>query len=74
MALLTVRCPVSHVDVVRVTDFEGATQRVICGDYEETTGECRLKAAARGEGPLSRLLDRMAERSLASHGVRCDLA
>lgn len=74
MPIAPMHCPVSHADVVRVTDFEGATLRIVCTDYDETTGACRLKAHAAAAGPLSRLLERTEEGTLASHGIRCDLA
>lgn len=74
MPIAPMHCPVSHADVVRVTDFEGATVRIVCGEYDEATEACRLKARAMTAGPLSRLLERTEEGTLGSHGIRCDLA
>lgn len=73
MAIITIHCPVSHSEVVRVTDFEDSTIRVICAEYDDVTRACRLKARASAGGPLARLLDRAEERTLAEHGVRCHL-
>ena len=67
-------CPVSQSDVVRVTDLEGRVTRLVCVDYDEPTGNCLRKASEAGGGPLARFLSRTRERTLASHGVRCDLA
>jgi hypothetical protein len=69
-----VQCPVSRAEVVRVTDLEGSTVRVICCEYDEATRTCHLKARAGQAGPLGRLLERAAEGTLAAHGVRCELA
>jgi hypothetical protein len=71
MALMTTHCPVSHADVVRVTDLEGATLRVICADFDAA---CGLKVRAREGGPLSRLIERAAEGTLGSEGTRCHVA
>ena len=74
MAIEPVHCPVSRADVVRLIDFEGRTTRVVCPEYDEPGGTCRLKARAGQGGPLARLLERTEEGTLATHGVRCDLA
>ena len=74
MPIVPMHCPVSHADVVRVTDLEGLTIRVLCGDYDDVTGECRIKGRATAGGPLGRLIERTQEHTLASHGFRCDLA
>lgn len=73
MAVTSVRCPVAQATVTRVIDFEGATTRVICPEYEEPTGVCRLKKSALEGGPLSQLLDRLSEETLDRRGTRCDL-
>ena len=73
MPITTTYCPVSRTDVVRVTDLEGATVRVVCPQYEEGSASCRLKTAAGKAGPLSQLLERAQERTLGEHGQRCDL-
>ena len=74
MPITSLHCPVSHSDVVRVTDLEGSTTRVVCSEYNEADASCRLKTHAAAGGPLSRLLERTEEGTLAAHGVRCDLA
>ena len=74
MTLVTAHCHVSHADVVCVTDFEGATNRVICGEYDAAERTCGLKRRARAAGPLSQLLERAAEGTLGSADVRCDFA
>lgn len=74
MPIAPLHCPVSHADVVRVTDFEGTTVRVVCSEYDETSKACRLKTRTATAGPLTRLLERTEEGTLASHGTRCDLA
>ena len=74
MPIAPMHCPVSRADVVRVTDFEGATVRIVCSDYDLATGICRLKSSAAKAGPLTRLLERTEEGTLASHDIRCSLA
>lgn len=71
MPLIAVSCPVAHAVVTRVTDFEGATIRMICPEYEEPTGICRLKQRAREGGPLSQLLERLSEQTLDESTTRC---
>ena len=73
MAITTVRCPVLGSTVTRVIDFEGAVNRVICPEYQLPEGTCRLKSAAARNGPLSRLLGRRDEETLAEHGVLCGM-
>jgi hypothetical protein len=68
------RCPVSHDAVLRVTDLEGATIRMLCSAYDDSTGACRLKAHAVHDGPLARLLQRAEADTLAEHDTRCQLA
>ena len=72
MPITTARCPISHADVVRVSDLEGTTTRVVCAEYEEASNTCRLKARASADAPLARLLERAEEGTLATHGVRCE--
>jgi hypothetical protein len=74
MAIAAMRCPVLGATVSRVTDFEGAVSTVICAEYEELTGTCRLKQRALEGGRLSQLLERLSEGTLASRTTRCDLA
>jgi hypothetical protein len=73
MAITAVRCHVSGADVIRITDLEGAATRVICSDYQESTGGCRLLKNAHKGGPLARLLDRVAEGALADRTTQCYL-
>jgi hypothetical protein len=56
-----------------VTDLEGAVTRVICPEFEASNRTCRLKTSAGYGGPLSQLLERVAEDSLETHGTRCIL-
>ena len=61
MAITTIRCDVLGANVSRVTDLEGMVMRVICPEYQEPTGICRLRSEANKGGPLSRLLERVEE-------------
>lgn len=74
MAIHSIWCPVMSAHVTRVTGFEGDVLKIICPHYEEPTGICGLKAAASLGGPLSQLLERVAEDTLDSRTARCDLA
>jgi hypothetical protein len=56
-----------------VTDLEGDVTRVICPEYEEPTGICRLKRSVQESGPLGQFLERVSEESLATPGARCIL-
>jgi hypothetical protein len=73
MAIISVSCPVAHAIVTRVTDLEGNTTRVICPEYQEPTGICRLKSDSFEGGPLSQLLDRLAHETLDKRTTRCDV-
>lgn len=73
MPITSIRCHVLGANVTRVTDLEGSVTRVICLEYEESTGQCRLRIDALGGGPLSQLFERVAEDTLASRGTRCEL-
>lgn len=73
MAMTSIRCPVLGAHVTRVTDFEGNVIRIICREYEQSTGACRLKKAAFEGGPLAQLLERMSEETLNTRGTLCDL-
>jgi hypothetical protein len=59
--------------VTCVTDLTGATSRIVCSEFEEPTGICRLKKRAFEGGPLSQLLERAADQMLDSRSTRCDL-
>jgi hypothetical protein len=74
VAIESIHCPVSSADVVRVTDLEGMTLRIVCAEYDESTHACRLKSRGAGAGPLGRLLEAAQEHRLGAHGVRCSVA
>jgi hypothetical protein len=73
MAITSVHCNVLGANVTCVTDLEGTVTQIVCAQYDPATGLCRVKHDALGGGPLSQLLERVAESTLASHGVRCEL-
>jgi len=73
MAMTTVRCYVLGAMVTRITDLEGEVSRIICPEYQDATGGCRLLSDADTGGPLSRLLERIAEGALTRRGSRCHL-
>jgi hypothetical protein len=73
MALSTIRCPVLGAHVTRVIDLEGNITRIICPEYEASTGACRLKKTALRGGPLAQLIERVSEDTLTSRGTLCDL-
>ena len=74
MAITSIHCNVLGANVTCVTDLEGAVTQIVCAQYDVSTGHCRVKQGALIGGPLSQLLERVAEGTLASHGTRCDLA
>jgi hypothetical protein len=74
MAMTSIRCPVLAAHVTCVTDLEGSVTKVICAEYDETTGNCRLKKRALEGGPLSQLLERTPEDMLNTRSTRCVLA
>ena len=74
MAIVQVRCPVSGADVPRLVDLEDRTIRIICAEYDEATRICRLKKRAHEGGPLSQLLERVTESTLATKNLRCELS
>jgi hypothetical protein len=74
VAITSTRCSVLGASVARLTDLEGHVERVVCPYYEESSRSCRLRAEAVGGGPLGQLLERVAEDTLASRGIRCELA
>jgi hypothetical protein len=73
MSVSLVRCQVLGADVTRVTDLEGAVTHLMCPEYQQSTGSCRLMTKARGGGPLSQLLERVTEGTLDQHGTQCHL-
>lgn len=72
MAIRSVRCPVLGAHATMVTDLEGNVCRVICPDYE-AAGTCRRKKKALEGGPLTRLLERMADDTLDTRDTLCVL-
>jgi len=73
MGINLVRCPVIGANVSRVIDLEGDTTKIICAEYEEHTGICRLKKSASRGGMLSQLLERVSEDTLDTKSTRCVL-
>lgn len=73
MALDTVPCPVIGVHVSRITNLEGEVTRLICSEYEESTGICRLKRNSSRGGPLAQFLERESEDTLDTRTERCHL-
>ena len=73
MAMTSIRCPVLRAHVTRVTDFEGNVTRIICAEYEESTGTCHLKKTALEGRPLAQLLERMSEDTLNIRSTLCVL-
>ncbi len=73
MVLTLIRCPVLGGHVTRATDFEGNVTKVICEEYEEPGGTCRLRKAVSAGGPLTQLLERASEDTLAIGGMKCVL-
>jgi len=73
MTITSVHCNVLGGNVPCITDLEGTVTQVVCTHYDSATGLCRVKNKGITGGPLSQLLERVAERTLASHGTRCEL-
>ncbi len=71
MPISTVPCHVLGSNVTRVTDFEGAVTRLLCPEYDEHTGICRIREQASRGGPLSALLERLDEDALDRRDARC---
>jgi hypothetical protein len=71
MPMTSVRCPVLGAHVTRLTDLEGSVTRIICAEYVESGGSCRVKTAALDGGPLARLLERMSEDALDTRSTLC---
>jgi hypothetical protein len=67
----SVRCPVLGSDVIRVTDLEGNTTRIICPEYDGSNGTCRLKGSAFDGGPLARLLERVSQNGRGTRATLC---
>lgn len=62
----------AHIST-RVTDLEGHVTKIICGEYDKSTGRCRLKRSALQGGPLARLLERVSEAGLNTRSTLCVL-
>jgi hypothetical protein len=73
MPIESVYCHVLRSHVTQITGLEGDSVRIICAEYEEPTGDCRLKKAGRQGGPLSQLLERVADEALDTKSVSCHL-
>jgi len=73
MAITSVYCHVSGAHVTRITDFEGRVTHLICPEYDEATGLCRIQREASGGGPLAQLLERTSEEVLDRPDMRCPL-
>ena len=73
MPITSVRCPVLGANITRVTNFEGEPTKIICAEYDEPTGMCRLKTSASKGGMLSQLLERVSGDALATKNTTCVL-
>ncbi|HZP47346.1 MAG TPA: hypothetical protein VFB07_02345 [Vicinamibacterales bacterium] len=73
MAITSVPCHVLGSTVTRVTDLEGRVTHLICPEFDEATGLCRIRRDVSSGGPLSQLLERVAEDTLDSRSARCPL-
>jgi hypothetical protein len=73
MAISSIRCPVLGARVTKVTDLEGTVTRVICPEYDASSRRCRLTMSIGEGGPLSQLLERVSENTLATRSTRCVL-
>ena len=74
MTITSVWCSVRQATVSRRMTFEGDVSTVICPEFDPATRTCRLKKAANPEGPLSQLIARVSEGTLADSAPRCNLA
>lgn len=73
MVTTWIRCPVLGGQVTRVTDFKGNVTRIVCEEYEEPAGTCRLRKTVLQGGPLAQLLERVSEETLDTAGTLCVL-
>jgi hypothetical protein len=71
MAITSMRCPVLGARISRVTNLEGEVTHVICAEYEERTGLCRLHQRAYEGGPLGQFLERASDETLATRTMAC---
>ena len=74
LAMKTIQCHVIRRNVTVVTDLDDTVTLVICPEYVEPTGMCRMRRAPESGGPLSQLVGRVREAaSLAAPCTRCYL-
>jgi hypothetical protein len=73
MSITTMRCRVLGSRVTCITDLEGTVTKVICPAFETGPESCRLRREARCGGPLSQLMERVAEDTLSMRDARCAL-
>ena len=74
MTITSAWCSVQQATVSRMMTFEGDVSTVICPEFDRATKACRLKKAASLGGPLSQLIARVSEGTLAESAPRCHLA
>ena len=74
MTITSSWCSVLQATVSRMRTLDGEVSTVICPEFEPVTKTCRLKKAAGLGGPLSKLLERVSEETLATPSPRCNLA
>jgi hypothetical protein len=72
MAIKTIHCHVLQSTISLLTDFQDNVTKVICPEYDNATGMCRLKQRASSGGPLSTFVARASEGTLDKRTVRCD--
>lgn len=73
MAITSIFCHVAGTNVTRVTDLEGRVVHLICPEYDDATGLCRIRQRASSGGPLSQLLERLDEETLDRRDTHCEL-
>lgn len=70
MAIVSEYCAVLGFHVLRVTDLEGATERIVCPEYQ-ADGACRRLKDANQGGPLSQFLERVSKDALRTKDLHC---
>jgi hypothetical protein len=73
MAITTTWCSVLQANVTKVTTLEGEVTTLICPEFDPVTETCRLRKMTGLGGPLSQLLERVSEETLANPAARCHL-
>jgi hypothetical protein len=71
MPLETIWCPVLNGQISRVKTLEGEVTTIICSEYDASTRTCRRRAEVLKAGPLSQLLERVAENTLGDATTTC---